>query len=170
MMGSCCSNLGKDISYLIFGFSEKQIIFASELLTIKAMRKAKETKETKETQDTSVFMNPRTDFGFKKLFFDKELLIAFLNDIQEWEEIKDIEYLPAEQLGESGSDRRASFDIYCTTAKKENVIIEMQVGKQPYFADRALFYASSSIRSQALKGEDWNYQLKAVYLIAVCSL
>ena len=30
----------------------------------------------------SVYINPLTDFGFKKLFLKKELMIAFLNDIK----------------------------------------------------------------------------------------
>jgi predicted transposase/invertase (TIGR01784 family) len=158
----------KPLQYIlcpVFGVvQEKKLYLHQKYTPYKAMRKVKETREERET---SVFMNPRTDFGFKKLFFDKELLIAFLNEVLEREEIVDIEYLPAEQLGESSSDRRAIFDIYCSTAKKENVIVEMQVGRQACFADRALFYAASSIRSQAPRGEDWNYQLKAVYLVAV---
>ncbi|MDR1021684.1 MAG: Rpn family recombination-promoting nuclease/putative transposase, partial [Prevotellaceae bacterium] len=36
----------------------------------------KRSKTTKE----AVYINPLTDFGFKKIFGDKELLIAFLND------------------------------------------------------------------------------------------
>ena len=29
----------------------------------------------------SVYINPLTDFGFKRLFYNKELLIPFLNDV-----------------------------------------------------------------------------------------
>ena len=102
----------------------------------------------KETQ-TPVFMNPLTDYSFKKLFSEKELLIAFLNDITPWETIVDIKYQPSEQLGSSREDRRAIFDLYCITGNGEYYIIEMHVGKQLYFKDRALFYTAFPIRNQA---------------------
>ncbi|MDR3261171.1 MAG: Rpn family recombination-promoting nuclease/putative transposase, partial [Tannerella sp.] len=41
---------------------------------------AKKTKKA-QTPDTSIYLNPLTDFGFKKIFGDKELLIDFLNEI-----------------------------------------------------------------------------------------
>jgi predicted transposase/invertase (TIGR01784 family) len=119
-----------------------------------------------ENVETGVFMNPRTDFGFKKLFSDKTLLIAFLNDIL-GEEIVNIQYAPTEQLGSSPEDRRAIFDIFCTTLEGKHIIIEMQVGKQLNFADRVLFYITFPIRNQAPKGKSWNYKLKGVSLIAV---
>jgi hypothetical protein len=65
-----------------------------------------------ETQ-TPVFMNPLTDFSFKKLFSDEEIVIGFLNDITPWDRIVDIKYQPAEQLGTAREDRRAVFDLYC---------------------------------------------------------
>ncbi|GHU60200.1 hypothetical protein FACS189411_17570 [Bacteroidia bacterium] len=120
----------------------------------------------KETQ-TPVFMNPLTDYSFKKLFSEKELLIAFLNDVTPWETIVDIKYQPSEQLGASKEDRRAIFDLYCITGNDEYYIIEMQVGKQMYFKDRALFYTAFPIRKQAPRKKNWNYQLKGVYLVAV---
>jgi hypothetical protein len=52
------------------------------------------TKTTKQPNpDTLVYLNPLTDFGFKKIFGDKELLIDFLNEIiQENVRIKDVKY------------------------------------------------------------------------------
>jgi predicted transposase/invertase (TIGR01784 family) len=116
---------------------------------------------------TPVFINPRTDFGFKKLFLDKELLLVFLNGVMQWEPISEIQYLPLEQLGDRKEERKAVFDIYCITEKGEYIIIEMQVVKQTFFFDRALFYTNFSIRKQAPKGKDWKYELKAVYLLAI---
>jgi predicted transposase/invertase (TIGR01784 family) len=113
-----------------------------------------------------VFLNPLTDFGFKKVFLDKKLLIAFLNDVMGLS-IVDINYLPAEQLGEVKKDRKAVFDLYCTTENKEHFIVEMQKGRQRYFADRALFYVSYPIRSQAPRGKEWNYQLNPVYMLSI---
>ena len=68
----------------------------------------------------SKYINPYTDFGFKKLFgteLNKDLLISFLNALFEQskdivtDEITDITYLNAEKLGRSASERRAIFDV-----------------------------------------------------------
>ena len=62
-------------------------------------------------------MNPYTDFGFKLLFgtpVNKDLLIGFLNALFRGEqEITDVTYLNAEQLGRAEWDRKAVFDVYC---------------------------------------------------------
>jgi predicted transposase/invertase (TIGR01784 family) len=113
----------------------------------------------------SVYLNPLTDFGFKKIFEDKELMIAFINDIV-GTEIKAVQYLPTEGLGLRAEDRKVIFDILCTTATGE-FIIEMQLAQQAYFTDRALFYASHVVRKQAPRGRNWNYQLKPVYVVAI---
>jgi len=118
----------------------------------------------------SRYLNPLTDFGFHRLFGTescKELLIDFLNEIIKEEGlITDIQYLPPEQLGDTETDRRAIFDIFCVNEKGDYFIVEMQKAKQPYFRDRSLFYVSFPIRMQAPKGI-WDYRLKAVYLVTV---
>ena len=63
------------------------------------------------------YINPYTDFGFKKLFgtdMNKELLISFLNALFDGkEEVKDITYLNTEHIGSMELDRKALFDVYC---------------------------------------------------------
>ncbi|MDR3189046.1 MAG: Rpn family recombination-promoting nuclease/putative transposase, partial [Prevotellaceae bacterium] len=116
------------------------------------------------------YLNPLTDFGFKKLFYNelnKDLLIHFLNEFIQGEHIVDVQYGPTEQLGEWEQNRKATFDMFCTNDKGEYLIVEMQRARQEFFVDRALFYASFPIRNQAPKGKEWNYELKAVYFIAV---
>jgi len=114
----------------------------------------------------SVYINPLTDFGFKKLFLKKELMIAFLNDII-GKKIKDIQYEPTEGLGAHPRERKAIFDILCTTRSGEHFIVEMQLGKQTCFLDRILFYASHAIRKQAPRKKNWDYKLKAVYVVPI---
>jgi predicted transposase/invertase (TIGR01784 family) len=113
-----------------------------------------------------VYLNPLTDFGFKKVFLDKELLIAFLNDVMGLN-IVDITQHPSEQLGDVIKERKAIFDLYCVTENEERIIVEMQKGRQRYFADRALFYVSYPIRGQAPRGEDWDYRLNPVYMLSI---
>ena len=63
------------------------------------------------------YINPHTDFGFKRLFgseFNKELLISFLNAMFHGEQnVQDVTYLNSEQLGDRADARRAIFDVYC---------------------------------------------------------
>lgn len=115
-------------------------------------------------------MNPYTDFGFKLLFgtpVNKDLLIGFLNALFRGEqEITDVTYLNAEQLGRAEWDRKAVFDVYCENVKGERFIVEMQKARQKYFKDRSVFYSTFPIREQAKVG-DWDYELKSVYTVGV---
>lgn len=116
------------------------------------------------------YINPYTDFGFKKLFgtaMNKELLISFLNALFAGREVvKDITYLNVEHMGGIELDRKAVFDVYCENELGEKFLVEMQKGEQEFFKDRSLFYSTFAIREQARRGS-WNYELKAVYTIGV---
>jgi len=117
------------------------------------------------------YINPFTDFGFKKLFGEeanKDILIDFLNELlrEEQGEIVDLTFKKTEQLGAAVIDRKAIFDIYCENEKGEKFIVEMQKAKHNFFKDRSVFYSTFPIREQAEKG-DWDYKLKAVYTIAI---
>lgn len=117
------------------------------------------------------YINPYTDFGFKKLFgtdMNKDLLISFLNALLHGEQtVKDITYLNTEHLGTLEIDRRAVFDVYCENEQGEKFLVEMQKGEQQFFKDRSLFYSTFPIREQAVKGRSWDYELKAVYTIGI---
>ena len=117
------------------------------------------------------YINPYTDFGFKKLFgteLNKELLISFLNALlPDGQNVKDVTYLNTEQLGTLEKDRRAVFDVYCENEQGEKFLVGMQKGEQQFFKDRSLFYTTFPIREQAERGREWDYELKAVYTIGI---
>lgn len=117
------------------------------------------------------YINPYTDFGFKKLFgteLNKELLISFLSAIlPDGQTVKDVTYLNSEQLGTREMDRRAVFDVYCENEQGEKFLVEMQKGEQQFFKDRSLYYTTFPIREQATKGREWNYELKSVYTVGI---
>jgi len=120
---------------------------------------------------TERYINPFTDYGFKKLFGEepnKDLLLDFLNVLlkEEQGEIKDLTYLKSEHLGTGEMDRKAIFDLYCENERGEKFIVELQKTKQNFFKDRTVYYSTFPIREQA-KRADWNYELKAVYTIAL---
>ena len=113
------------------------------------------------------FINPFTDYGFKKIFgqeVSKELLIEFLNDLLEGERvITDLTFLNNEQLPIYPGERIAIYDIFCTTDTGEKIIVEMQNRSQVYFKERALYHLSHAIVRQGVKGESWKFDIKAVY-------
>lgn len=117
-----------------------------------------------------LYIDPRTDFGFKYLFgtpMNKELLIGFLNAIFHGTHIiKDLTYLNGEQLGIRKEDRRAIFDVYCETESGEKFIVEMQNVFQQFFKDRSVYYSTFPIREQAKRG-DWDYRLESVYTVGI---
>ncbi len=120
---------------------------------------------------TEKYVNPFTDFGFKKLFGEepnKDLLLDFLNELLKEEQgrIVSLTYLKNEQLGRSELDRRAIFDLYCENERGEKFIVELQKTKQKFFKDRTLYYATFPIQEQS-KIAEWIFELKAVYTIAI---
>ncbi len=130
---------------------------------------------------TYKYINPFTDFGFKKIFGEeanKDLLISFLNELLVYEnqKIKNLTYKKLTQLPESEKSRKVVYDLYCENNMGEKFIVEMQRVKQDFFKDRMLYYSTFAISEQAPKGKiktenneyiDWNYELKAVYVIGI---
>ena len=116
------------------------------------------------------YINPYTDFGFKKLFGEeanKDLLIDFLNAVLPRDNpIAELTFCNTEQLPDNKTDRKAVFDIACTSKNGESFTVEMQKAKQLWFKDRAIFCTAFPLLRQAQRG-DWNFKLNSVYLVAV---
>ena len=123
-----------------------------------------------EVEISERYVNPYTDFGFKKLFgteLNKDLLISLLNALFHGKpEITDLSYMNTEHLGEGIVDRKAVFDVYCQLTDGSRIIVEMQKAEQQYFKDRSIYYSTYPIREQGHKGE-WNYHLKNVYTVGI---
>ena len=100
------------------------------------------------------YINPFTDWGFKRLFgqeFSKDLLINFLNDLFEGEfQIKDVTFKDKEQLGDSNDLRGCIFDIYCVTDDGKHFIVEMQNRWVPFFAAAPFRLAPHALKGQKL--------------------
>ena len=118
----------------------------------------------------SKFINPFTDVGFKRIFgqeISKPVLIAFLNSLLEGERIiVDLKFLDKEQVRLTNDDRSLIYDVYCETDSGEHIIVEMQNKYQPHFKKRSIYYVSRSIVEQGQRGREWDYDIKAVYLVA----
>ena len=118
----------------------------------------------------TTYINPYTDFGFKRLFGEeahKNLLIDFLNELLPLRsKIIDLTFKSPEQMGDTSENRKAVYDIYCKTDDGTFFIVEMQNAFQEYFKDRTVFYSTFPIRAQAKKGK-WNFELSMVYCVAI---
>jgi len=116
------------------------------------------------------YINPYTDFGFKKLFGEeanKNLLIDFLNQLlPSYHQIVNLTFMNSERSGSSKIERKAIFDIHCENEKGERFIVEMQKEKLKFFKDRAVFYTTFPIKEQAEQGE-WNFKLMTIYCVAI---
>jgi predicted transposase/invertase (TIGR01784 family) len=117
------------------------------------------------------YINPYTDFRFKKLFgteANKDVLQHFLQSLLQLDgKLTLLKYLNNAQLGRLKHERGAVFDIYCETDNGEKFIVEMQKCEQKFFKDRSLFYATFPIQEQAKRGPTWNFELKAIYTVAI---
>lgn len=117
------------------------------------------------------YINPYTDFGFKRLFgteVNKDILIDFLNELLKLDSpIKDLTYQRTEHDGEIEVDRKAVYDVYCTNERGEHFIVEMQRAIQINFVERSIFYSTFPIREQAEKGKNWKFDFKAIYTVGI---
>ena len=125
----------------------------------------------------NLYINPLTDFGFKRIFGDEEIMMDFLNDLIEPKSpITSIEFIDKDAVATNKYERGVIYDLRCKTADGNEIIVEMQKGEQQYFADRILYYLSRSIAPQGYKGKQlkdleaekkqfvsWDFNLKPVY-------
>ena len=117
--------------------------------------------------EESRFINPFTDFGFKRIFgqeINKDLTIDFLNLLLDGERhIADLTIKNPEMQPEREDERLVVFDLYCESDDGTKFIVEMQAARQSFFLDRSLYYQSRAVIAQGEKGKDWDYSLQPVY-------
>ena len=115
----------------------------------------------------TTYINPLTDFGFKRIFGNREILTTFLNDILPIEhKIVDITFKNIEKLGTTEEDRKAIFDLSCKDEKGSEFIVELQRAKQIYFQDRAIYYTTFPVQEQAQRGR-WDFKLSKIFFIGI---
>lgn len=121
----------------------------------------------------SKYIDPTTDYGFKRLFgteVNRDFLIALLNDLFRGRKtIADLVYNKNEHVGEAEETGTVIFDLTCTADNGEQFIIEVQRSSQVNLKRRMLYYGSKLIADQAPKGnrKEWNYAVTEVYVIVL---
>ena len=120
-------------------------------------------------KSVSKYVSLLSDCGFKYVFgkiANKEIIIAFLNQVIPDRVIVDIEQLRNEQLPYLMSGKKSRFDLYCKTDDGSRVIIEMQNHQEADFVDRAIYYSTFPIQEQVEEGQE-NYLFAPIYSISI---
>jgi predicted transposase/invertase (TIGR01784 family) len=73
---------------------------------------------------------------------------------------------PTEVLGETESEKRVSFDLYCATNTGDLIIIEMQRAPQTFFNSRVITYVCRVISGEVECG-DMEYKIPAVICFCI---
>ena len=101
------------------------------------------------------YLDPTNDVAFKKLFNNKERLINLLNSIlklSEGSRIKELDYIPVEQMPLFLDGKRSIFDLKVKDEAERWYIIEMQGKTEKDYINRVQFYGSYSYINQIEEG------------------
>ena len=115
------------------------------------------------------YVNLLDDLGFKHVFGrdeNKEILIAFLNEIIPDKQIIDLEHIRNEQVPFDPETKASVFDLYCETQDGSRIVVELQREEQFDYIDRAIYYGAFPIQNQIAKGKK-RYTFSAVYVINI---
>ncbi|MGD1898718.1 MAG: Rpn family recombination-promoting nuclease/putative transposase [Phormidesmis sp.] len=104
------------------------------------------------------FLNPKTDFAFKKIFGSlqsKDVLISFLNALlyEGRPTIEDLEIIDPYQAPQLKGMKDTFLDVKATISEGKTVIIEMQVLNVLGFEKRVLYNAAKAFSIQLDSGE-----------------
>ena len=117
-----------------------------------------------------VFVDPKNDVAFKKLFGDdnhKSVTINFLNSMLSLsgdEAIKEIEFLKSEIVPDNLFGKKIYLDVFCTNVIDKQFIIEMQSVSEFNFIQRSQMYAARTLSTQLFKGQKYEELIPVIFL------
>lgn len=101
-----------------------------------------------------VFLDPKTDVAFKKLFGDQaksEIIISFLNNIMDKKDgsmIETVTIIDPFHLPDSAGKKQSIVDIKCVDQNGHTYIVEMQVVNERDYVERSQYYAAGAFYKQ----------------------
>nr|WP_242060461.1 Rpn family recombination-promoting nuclease/putative transposase [Aerosakkonema funiforme] len=127
------------------------------------MRKSSDDRSFKlisNIKSNMKFINPKTDYGFKKIFGSdnsQDILISFLNAIvyQGQPTIKSLEIIDPYAPGRISALKTTYFDVKAKLNNGQNVLIEMQAFNVPAFTKRIVYNAAKAYANQLRIGEEY---------------
>ena len=113
------------------------------------------------------YLDPKADLTFKKVFGEHEELVkSLLNALLPFqtpeEEIRTLEYLPAELVPENPLRKNSIVDVRCRDGRGRQFIVEMQMVWSKEFKQRVLYNTSKAYVRQLDEGKDYSL-LQPVY-------
>jgi predicted transposase/invertase (TIGR01784 family) len=135
-------------------------------------------KGSKIDEGLAIFINPRSDFGFKRVLNNPKMLMSFMK-VLEIEKKLDYpvefeKYLLVEHHGESWVERSIIVDIRGQFVTGEHFLIEMQNVEPKNFIERLWYYSIFLVKCQSPPKREkkadkkkWNYDLKSIFVIAI---
>ena len=122
-----------------------------------------ESERPKPDQNENVIdINPKTDFGFKRLFMEGirakvsllDLLKTFFPD--PLRNANRVVVGSSELLGDTEQEKRIVLDILATIDDKTEVLIEMQRAEMEHFAERSIFYVCRLVSKSLNRGDEYD--------------
>ena len=121
------------------------------------------SKNSNQTQNENViYINPKTDFGFKRLFMEGVRAKIRLLDLLKTffpiplRHVNRIVLDPSELLGDTEQEKRIVLDILATIDDKTEALIEMQRALMEHFAERSIFYACRLVSKSLNRGDEYD--------------
>ena len=119
------------------------------------------------------YLDPKNDLTFKRIFGEHpDLLIDFLNALMPLSpdrQIKEVAYLPAEQVPDNPAKKNSIVDVKCKDKTGRVFIIEMQMLWTSDFTQRLVFNAGKAYIRQLDKNESYHL-LQPVYTLAILNV
>lgn len=104
------------------------------------------------------YLDPRADLTFKRVFGEHpELVKSFLNallPLKAGDEVKEVEYFPAELMPETPLRKYSIVDVRCWDVRGRQFLVEIQMVWSPEFLLRVSFNDSKGCVRQVGKGKD----------------
>ena len=119
------------------------------------------------------FIDPRTDFAFKKIFGSPEGLeplrsfIEAVMDLHGSERLAELQIVDPYQPGQVSVLKRSYLDVKCSDLNGRKFLIEMQVEPVKEFAKRVVYNAAKAYVGQLERGESY-LALTQVVAISIC--
>jgi predicted transposase/invertase (TIGR01784 family) len=117
-----------------------------------------------------IFLDPRIDIAFKKLFGDitrKNVTMSFLNNLlarTEGNKIVDLIINDPNNIPETLDAKSSIVDVRCTDQSGLQYIVEMQVSTQKDYGTRALYYSSLAFARQLARGERYEKLMPVIFV------
>jgi predicted transposase/invertase (TIGR01784 family) len=116
------------------------------------------------------FIDPCTDFGFKRLFVrdsNKDLLASLLNSVLPDDyQVKTLTFRDADTPPAKFGPQKIAHDIYCENDDGEHFIVELQVEDEKIFEERSIVDLARIVREQ-IPIDDNSRDLKAAFFIGI---